>query len=138
MYQILIIEDSKALAERLQLSLQQEGYNVRIASNGYEGLKSIKNLPPDLVITDILMPVMDGFEVIIYLKKYHPDIQIIAMTSGGYIKANEYLHTMRQFGVDSTLMKPFRDDYLKNVVYELREKKLTFKQTKKGAKSLNV
>jgi CheY-like chemotaxis protein len=124
MYKILIIEDSKALAERLQLVLQQEGYEVYIASNGYEGLKVIKSMSPDLVITDILMPVMDGFEVIIYLKKHNPEIQIVAMTSGGYIKANEYLHTMRQFGVDSTLMKPFRDDYLKNIVFELKEKKI--------------
>jgi len=131
MYKILIIEDSKVLAEKLQLVLQQEGYEVYIASNGYEGLKVIKSIMLDLVITDILMPVMDGFEVIIYLKKHNPDIQIIAMTSGGYIKANEYLHTMRQFGVDSTLMKPFRDDYLKNIVFELRDKKI---DTRKGKK----
>ncbi len=134
MYKILIIEDSRALAERLQLILQQEGYTVFIASNGYEGLKVIKAIPPDLVITDILMPVMDGFEVIIYLKKYHSDIQVIAMTSGGYIKANEYLNTMRQFGVESTLMKPFRDDYLKNIVYELREKKIALRPARRGLK----
>jgi len=131
MYKILIIEDSKVLAEKLQLVLQQEGYEVYIASNGYEGLKVIKSIMLDLVITDILMPVMDGFEVIIYLKKHNPDIQIIAMTSGGYIKANEYLHTMRQFGVDSTLMKPFRDDYLKNIVFELRDKKIDIRKGKK-------
>jgi CheY-like chemotaxis protein len=123
MYRILVIDDSKAIAERLQNSLQQEGYEVNIASNGQNGLEIIRDYVPDLVITDILMPVMDGVEVVLYLKKNYPKIKVIAMTSGGYIKAGNHLQVIKQLGADYTLVKPFRDNYLKNIILSLNSKK---------------
>jgi len=122
MYKILIIDDSSAITERLQLCLQQEGYDVSTAENGYRGLELIRESPPDLVITDIMMPVMDGIEVVLYLKKNFPKVKVIAMTSGGFFKATEYLNVIKQFGVDYTLVKPFRDNYLKNIVLGLTSK----------------
>ena len=121
----MVIDDSKAIAERLQNSLQQEGYEVNIATNGFLGLEKIRESTPDLVITDILMPVMDGVEVVLYLKKHYPKVKVIAMTSGGFIKANDHLQVIKQFGADYTLVKPFRDNYLKNLVLSLNNKKIS-------------
>jgi CheY-like chemotaxis protein len=126
MNRILIIEDSKSTAEQLKFFLEQEGYIVSIAANGLEGIKLFEASIFDLVITDILMPVMDGIEVILFLKKNYPKIKIIAMTSGGNIKAAEYLKAVKLLGVDFTLRKPFRDNYLKNILNKIIENKFSF------------
>jgi CheY-like chemotaxis protein len=58
---ILIVEDSPTLAEQLRLTLQAHGYEVTVATDGAEALEKAWRDPPDMIITDILMPVMDGF-----------------------------------------------------------------------------
>ena len=60
---ILIIEDEEILLNILQKKLTQEGYEVSTVTDGEEGLKKIKEVKPDLILLDIIMPKMDGFEV---------------------------------------------------------------------------
>ncbi len=60
---ILLIEDEEILIDLLQRKLSQEGYEVSIARDGEEGLKKMKEINPDLILLDIVMPKMDGFEV---------------------------------------------------------------------------
>ena len=126
MIKLLIIEESKSTSERLKQYLQQEGYEVFTACNGLEGLGIIKSNTLDIVITDILMPVMDGVEVILYLRKNCPEIKIIAMTSGGNINATEYFKVVKLLGVVFTLRKPFRENYLKNILNKLIENRFSF------------
>ena len=64
MKKILIIEDEEILLELIQKKLTQEGYQVDVAKDGQEGLNKIKEGKPDLVLLDIVMPKMGGFEVI--------------------------------------------------------------------------
>ena len=64
MKKIIIIEDEEVLLELLQKKLIQEGYQVDAARDGQEGLKKIKEDKPDLILLDIVMPKMGGFEVI--------------------------------------------------------------------------
>jgi CheY-like chemotaxis protein len=66
---ILIIEDEEILMNLLQRKLTQEGYEVSIARDGDEGLKSMKEVPPDLILLDILMPRMGGIEVMEAIQK---------------------------------------------------------------------
>jgi hypothetical protein len=58
---ILVAEDSPTQAERLRLLLEEEGYRVELARSGAEGLEKVRSAPPDLVISDVMMPVMDGY-----------------------------------------------------------------------------
>ncbi len=80
---LLVIEDEKDIVEILKAILEHEGYEVLCAYDGEEGLKSAIENKPDLVVTDIMMPKMDGFEVAEKLKQ-HPDttgIPIVMLTA---------------------------------------------------------
>ena len=60
---ILVIEDDSNIRELLRLYLEQEGYAVETAQDGLEGLRTFKRIHPDLVLLDLMMPVMDGTQV---------------------------------------------------------------------------
>ena len=82
---ILIIEDDKLLASLLKRKLEKEGYEVSVAFRGDTGLSAAKKVAPDLILLDIIMPVMDGFEV---MENLHKDkelskIPIIIVSNSG-------------------------------------------------------
>lgn len=104
---ILLIEDDPMVRDGLLEVLQMHHYQVTVASNGREGLEKLTDSPPQLVITDIIMPEKDGIEVILEIRKKHPKIKIIAISGGGRINAQDHLNVAEQLGVDETLTKPF-------------------------------
>lgn len=61
---VLFVEDDAAVAEMYRLKLELDGYTVRVASDGEEGVKMAKDSPPDIVFLDIRLPRMDGFAVL--------------------------------------------------------------------------
>jgi two-component system alkaline phosphatase synthesis response regulator PhoP len=61
---ILIIEDDRYISKMYQLKLSLDGFDVQVADNGRIGVEKVKEFKPDIILTDILMPEMDGFEVI--------------------------------------------------------------------------
>lgn len=65
---ILIIEDDRYISKMYQLKLSLDGFDVQIADNGRIGVDKVKEFKPDIVLTDILMPELDGFEVIKLIK----------------------------------------------------------------------
>ena len=85
MKKILIIEDEEILLDLIQKRLTQEGYKIYIARNGEEGLEKIKEEKPDLILLDIVMPKMGGFEVMerINKDKEFKDIPIIIISNSG-------------------------------------------------------
>ena len=66
---ILIVDDEHDVSKLLETRLKAKGYDVDLAINGKEGLDKVKTFNPDLIILDILMPVMDGFEFFKTIKK---------------------------------------------------------------------
>ena len=66
---ILIVEDEEIVLDLLQKKLSQEGYEVSVARDGEEGLKKMREIKPDLVLLDIIMPKMGGFEVMEEMQK---------------------------------------------------------------------
>jgi signal transduction histidine kinase len=108
---ILVVEDSRTQAERLRLLLTREGYQVEVAPNGREGLLNANPNFPDLVISDVTMPEMDGFEFCRAMKSSEVTerIPIILLTSrsspADIIKGLEC-------GADNFIPKPYEDDYL--------------------------
>lgn len=114
MAKILLIEDMKGVRESLAMVLEKGGHDVRQAVSGTEGLEAAKQNPVDLVITDILMPDLDGSEVVITLKKEHGDkLPVLAMSGGSsVVTADNALALAREFA-DEVMPKPFsRDDIL--------------------------
>ena len=85
MKKILIIEDDSFLSEMYSTKLIQEGFETEIAINGKQGMDKIKNIKPDLILLDIVLPKMDGFEILESVKKDSKlkNIPIVLLTNLG-------------------------------------------------------
>lgn len=115
---ILLLDDEHELRSILRDRLMMEGYDVRAAPDGRLGLKLYYESPVDLVITDVLMPEMDGLEVIRVLCGTPSPPLIIAMSGGGS-RDLEFLVEATEFGATRTLSKPFLLDDLVSLVKDL-------------------
>ena len=122
MQQILVIDDSNFITETLHHYLSFEGYEVLIATDGAQGIEMIDEYKPELVVTDVIMPIKNGVEVVLHLRSFHPEITIIAMSSGGTILAEDHLSKILILGADFVLNKPFtRRELLSTVAIALEK-----------------
>jgi DNA-binding response OmpR family regulator len=119
MARILIIDDEPHILLMVKKMLERAGYEVDLASNGSEGLRMFESIQPDLVITDIIMPEKEGLETIREMRRQSNDLQIIAMSGGGKISADNYLETAKIFGAARLIEKPFSQNLLLTYVEEL-------------------
>jgi two-component system response regulator PilR (NtrC family) len=110
---ILLIEDEARLRDNLQTLLQSAGYHVTTAQNGAEGIKQLRKGPFDLVLTDLVMPEVDGFQVLEYLKAYSPETVVVVMTA--YVSAGSVIDALRK-GAYDYLTKPFEFDLMKATI----------------------
>ena len=120
MNKILIIEDDEQTRENLELILDMEGYAVRAAANGCEGLKLAQGERPDLVVCDVGMPELDGHEVLRQLRRAPEtaDIPFIFLTARG---ERHEQRTGMNLGADDYLCKPLdAEDLLAAVRVRLR------------------
>lgn len=103
---ILIVEDEQNLVELLKFRLEANGYKVETAFDGVEGLSKIDKLKPDLVILDIMMPKMHGYEVCRRAKKDEKtkNIPIIILTAR---TQNRDMEQAKATGADFFISKPF-------------------------------
>ncbi|MBU4185700.1 MAG: sigma-54 dependent transcriptional regulator [Proteobacteria bacterium] len=83
---ILIVDDEPSILQSLSGLLADEGFEIKTASNGYEGLKIVEEEAPDLVLLDIWMPGIDGIETLKEIKKNYPTIPVIIITGHGTIE----------------------------------------------------
>ncbi|WP_166364499.1 response regulator [Perlabentimonas gracilis] len=104
---ILIIDDDRELAQSIREILVEEGFRVDMASNGREGIRLQNTMPYELIITDIVMPEEDGLEVIMWVRKTHPNTKLIAISGGGYFDSRDYLLMAKELGAKIVLCKPF-------------------------------
>lgn len=118
---ILIIEDESQLVELLTFRLQANGYEVETAYDGEEGLRKINALKPDLVVLDIMMPKMHGYDVCRLSKENEEirDIPVIILTAHTQRKDEE---RARGCGADCFLAKPFEPGDLLGKITELLDK----------------
>lgn len=100
---ILVVDDEPDLVHAVRLYLEMEGYLVFAASNGYEALEKVREKLPDLVVLDVMMPDMDGFETLQKLREVH-HVPVIMLTVRG-----EEADKVRglQMGADDYVTKPF-------------------------------
>ena len=108
MARILLIDDDEQLRGMMIQMLTADGHQVSVAVDGAEGLAMITATNPELILTDVLMPKMDGIEMIMELQKIHLNIPIIAMSGGRRAVSAEFnLESATLVGVKATLSKPF-------------------------------
>jgi len=119
MARILLIEDDESVRTLLFLALVHVGHTVVEARNGREGLELFRQGGVDLVITDIVMPEKEGFEVLMKIRKKNPALKIIAISGGGLHNAAHYLQTAKLLGAAKVLAKPFSNETLMAAVNEL-------------------
>jgi len=116
---VLVIDDQDMIRDVIKNVLSQSGYTVVGAANGAAGLKVLEMQQVDLVITDILMPEMEGIETIIEVRKSHPEIKIMAISGGGRSQNFQPLRIAGKIGADITLAKPFEAEDLLSAVEKL-------------------
>lgn len=113
MAKILILDDDPQILKMTDLMLKREGHTVLTEKNGNQAIETIKNEAPDILLTDILMPGMDGVEVINQCRKENLDVQIIAMSGGRRkITAEFNLKSATMLGAVAVLEKPFSRERL--------------------------
>jgi YesN/AraC family two-component response regulator len=117
---ILIIDDEESIRRVIRQSLEKNGYEVLDAPNGRDGLKIYHEALPDLVITDIIMPEMEGLETIMALRRGNPKVKIITISGGG-AKGFNYLPTALKLGALRAIAKPFTQRELLRTVFDLLE-----------------
>jgi len=116
---ILIIDDDKAVLGLFTQALENNGYSVVQAADGREGLRLFEVAPTDLVITDIMMPEMDGLELIPKLRKKSPDLPIIAISGGMRSATISFLPQAKILGACRVFIKPVSLSELLQAVKEL-------------------
>ncbi|MCP9451204.1 MAG: response regulator [Nitrospira sp.] len=100
--------------------LRSEQYEVLTAMSGVEGLELLRQHSIDLLITDMLLPGMDGVEVIQEVRRLQPALKILAVSGGGIGATPEFLlNRARQAGAVSTLAKPFTREQLLAMVQQM-------------------
>lgn len=123
---VLIVEDNRDLCAMLRLQLEDK-FQVHIANNGEEGLRKVEKIHPDLVVTDLMMPIMSGMEM---LKKLRDDfkishIPVVILTA----KHNEEAKIQAlNLGANSYITKPFNKEYLIATIERLLNDRMAFKE----------
>ncbi len=104
MRRILVIEDNQTLAEGLRLNLAHDGYEVRVEGTGEKGLGQVRHWEPHLVILDIMLPGMEGIEVLRQLREEGRDVPVLILSARG--SEADRLRGFRH-GADDYVVKPF-------------------------------
>ena len=118
MTNILVIDDEQEITSMLKSVLSSDTCRVQTAHNGREGLKLIRRFPFDVVITDIIMPEIDGFEVIMEINRMPERPQVVVITGGTMHLSREYLaEVSRTLSVQHVLYKPFSIDDLLDIIF---------------------
>lgn len=110
---ILVVDDEQGMRELLTVLLEHQGYRVIIASDGEQALELIAHQSPDLVISDVRMPRMDGIGLLTGIRKTDPHLPVIMVTA--YASMDSTIQAMR-LGAHDYITKPFRIDEIRLVV----------------------
>ena len=110
---ILVVDDEEIIREMLFDTLSQAGYTVKTAKDGSDAIAQIGNESFDIVITDIKMPDIGGMELLIRVRRTHPNVCVLVMTAYGTIKSA--INAIK-LGAHDYICKPFELREMKNIV----------------------
>jgi len=125
---ILVIEDEAHIADGIRLNLSIQGYEVKIAQDGISGLDLWRSWQPDLIILDIMLPMIDGFSILKTIRKEDEKIPVLILSARGDTK--DKVKGLK-YGVDDYLSKPFDLEEFLLRIKRLLKKKTWFKDENK-------
>src|SRR5215510_6521532 len=117
---LILVVDDEIMREILETLLKREGYNVRLASSGEEGLQLARSMPFDAAIVDIMMPGTNGIETLDELKRIDEDLAVIIITA--YASVESAISAMKN-GAFDYVTKPFKNDEVIVVVRNAMERR---------------
>ncbi len=118
MKRVLIVDDSLFVREQLNQYIKDENrYHTELAENGLEAFRMHKKNPYDIIITDMVMPEMEGIELIMKIKKEFPETRIIAMSGANPL----YRKMALKVGADLELEKPISQKTINKAIHILSE-----------------
>ncbi|MEN8907195.1 MAG: response regulator [Clostridiales bacterium] len=136
MYKVLLVDDERIIREGIATTIDWNHYGfdlIGTAPNGFEAFKIIKHLKPDVVITDIKMPLMDGINLISKTKGFDENINFIVLSGyGEFDLANKAM----QFGVKHYLIKPCNENKIINVLEDLKKELIRKDRKEKALKNM--
>jgi CheY-like chemotaxis protein len=132
MGRILVIDDEPSVREALLWALKAGAHEVTLAADGLEGVRKYKAEAPDLVITDLFMPVQDGVKTIIELRTLDPQVRILAIS--GNALSETVLPIAQRLGAIAVLQKPWEIKQLLQVVNTLLDRKTSSVSSEEVAK----
>ena len=106
---VLVIDDEGGILDSLRILLKNEGYDVRVAQGGRAGVEQIEALHPDIVLSDVRMPSVDGLQVLAAARAKDPDTPVILMTAQATLQSA--MQAVNE-GAFYYIQKPFRYDEL--------------------------
>ena len=117
-YTICVVDDDPIILETTSFMLEKAGYNVITHSNGRDAVHDVMSDKVDLLLTDIAMPDMDGYQLYVEAKKLNEDLPIIMMT-GFLWDPNHVIVRTRKIGLEDVLFKPFNAEKLVDRIHKV-------------------
>lgn len=112
MADILVVDDDAQMRKLMRLLLQEAGHHVAEAGNGVAALRYLQEHTVELMVTNVVMPDMDGLELILKARKADPGLRILAVSGAGEGGPTLYLDLAERFGADAVLFKSFQPEQL--------------------------
>lgn len=113
---ILVIDDDASTRMLLEAILEESGYDVRLADNGQKGIDEYCSSPTDLIITDLMMPEKNGLEMLLELRRSHPQVRIGCISVGTESYKKQFLPMVERLGASFVLSKPIEPKELLELV----------------------
>lgn len=109
-YSVLIVDDERDAVDAMKMYLDLQGFSIRLAYSGQEGVNAAKEAKPDLVLLDLAMPGMDGWQALKLMKQSAPDLRVVIVT--GSVPDRNLEEQVKQEGAIGILTKPIQIDEL--------------------------
>lgn len=119
MTKILVVDDNEEFLGLLKITLESAGFDVVTAGDGEQAQNVFREFMPGIVVTDIVMPEIDGIELLLSLRKINPEMKIVAMSGGNSGYGDSYLNMAGKLGANAVLNKPFKMRELVSIVNDL-------------------
>ncbi len=121
MARILVVDDDAMVRGTIRASLLRAGHQVLEAGDGLEAIATLEREAVDLVVSDIIMPEVDGIGLLLKLRKQYAGLKVIVISGGGRTQNVDFLRMAETLGADRVLAKPFTPDQLQSAVQAVLE-----------------
>ena len=121
---VLVVDDDATFLDVVCRGLRQAGYEVTGVTDGVKALRAIAAQAPDILVTDIVMPEIEGIGLISAVRRDRPKMRIVAMSGQPFMHTLDVLELAARLGADATLTKPFSIEELMSKLSQLERRQL--------------